>query len=250
MFNPPHLSVSYILIMAFFVDSSMAAGPKVPAKVKETFSAIHALEDIYYNEYLKYAPDLQTLKKHFEVKDPIEYLAPGYEIYAGVKDSVPFLYALDEKGDSLTQIGRKEIRISRLNQREYPIDNVLGVDPEKGLQVRLEIPSDSRLKGDLIKDRSICSFAMVWREKGFPDLEGCSEYLTVNQTDSGFFLLASLPASILVGAPWTLSIHPAKNTPLKGSYHSNLDRPYHIRGSHSPQSPFRIYTRAETRRKQ
>lgn len=239
---------SYAYLLSFGAGTSLAAGPQVPVKVKETFSAIHALEDIYHNEYLKYAPDLQTLKKHFEVKDPIEYLAPGYEIYAGVLDSLPFFYALDGKGDSITQTGRQEIRFSRLNQNEYSIENILGIDPKKGLQVRLEIPADSRLKGELTKVRSTCTFSLIRKGKGNPSLEGCPEYLTTVQSDSGTFLIASLPSGILSGDPWVLSIHPSKKTPLKGTYHSTLDRPYHIRGSHTPKSPFRIYTRAETRR--
>lgn len=228
---------------------SLGGPSPVPAKVKETFSAVLALEDIYHNEYSKYAPDLQTLKMHFEVKDSIEHLAPGYEIYAAVRDSLPFLFAIDGNGDSLTQTGREAIRFSRLDQTAYPLDNVLGIDPDKGLQVSLQFPAHSRLKGELTKGRSLCSFTWENRRSGQSGLKGCPEYLTARQTDSGTIVMASLPPAILAGEPWGLSVVPDKKTQVKGTFHSRADRPYSIRGTPSPKHPFRIFTRTESRRK-
>ena len=223
--------------------------PEVPEKVKETFSAILALEDMYHNEYLKYAPDLETLKKHFEVKDPIESLAPGYEIYSKTQDTLPLLYALDSNGDSLVQAGRNAIRFSRLNQEEYPLDYLRGIDGDKGLQVRLEFPKALSLKGEILKDSSICRFTIERNTDGKPTLTGCSEYLTTPQVTSGMAVAATLPSGILLGKPWSLTMQPDNRVQVKGSYHSQADHPYPIRGTLSPKRPFRIFTRAETRRK-
>jgi hypothetical protein len=223
--------------------------PQVPPKVKETFSAILALEDMYHNEYLKYAPDLETLKKHFEVKDPIESLAPGFEIYAGTYDTLPFLYALDSNGDSLVQAGQKAIRFSKLNQEEYPIDYLRGIDGDNGLQVRLEFPKALSLKGEISKDSSVCRFTLERAADGKSNLTGCSGYLTTPQVASGMAVAATLPSGILLGKPWSLTIQPDSRVQVKGSYHSQADHPYPIRGILSPKRPFRIFTRAETRRK-
>lgn len=238
-----------VVLLQMGVLSCLGATPNVPAKVKETFSAILALEDIYHNEYLKYAPDLQTLRKHFEVKDSIEYFAPGFEIYAAVRDDQPLLSAIDRNGDSLTQTGKGSIRFSKLDQTDYALDNTLGIDPMKGLQVRLEFLSEVQLKGHLTKGKSICSFELKKVKSLKPELKGCSEYLTSLQTDSGFVLVASLPSGILSGEPWAFRLYPDKKARVKGSYHSEANHPYSIRGTVLPKSPFLIYTRAESRRK-
>jgi hypothetical protein len=222
----------------------------VPKKLRETFSAILELEEIYHNEFSVYAPNLETLKAHFKIKDSLEMPLPGFEVYAVTRDNLPFLFAIDGNGDSLIQASRQSIRFSRLDQAEYPIDEARGIDPAAGLQVRLELPLSIGLKGSLAKGSLLCSFTLKKMGSRQAKLQGCSQYLTVRRTDSMLVLVASLPAAIPSGEPWSFAVFPHRETRVKGGYHSRADRPYPIRGSLSPEHPFRIFSRVETRRKE
>ena len=223
---------------------------QVPMKLRESFSAILGLEEIYYNEFSHYAPNLETLKAHFKIKDSLEKPLPGFEVHAITRDALPVIFAIDGNGDSLIQAGRQGIRFSKLDQAEYPVDEAQGIDSAAGLQVRLELPLGVGLKGSLAKGSPLCSFTLKEMGSRQTNLQGCSQYLTVRRTDSMLVLVASLPAAILSGEPWSFGVFPVRETRVRGGYHSRADRPYPIRGGLSPENPFRIFSRGETRRKE
>ncbi|MDQ3003026.1 MAG: hypothetical protein M3Y08_17405 [Fibrobacterota bacterium] len=213
---------------------------KLPEKLEETFSAILTLEELYFNEHGTYAPDLRTLRKIFQVKDSLEYLVPGYEIYTSIRDGKPLLFALDRKGDSLVQVDKGAPYFGSLNQSKYRVDSRWGFSRMNPLEIRIELPPGQAFKGVLVSSgKELCRFLAEGGKRNL--VRGCPDHVEKSVGERGQELEIVISSTLLRAGPWEVILTPTKPEAAKGLFSSQGGTAYTIRGSISKKHPLMIH---------
>lgn len=233
------LSLYFFLLFLFCIP---IYGTELPFELKRTFKIIYTLENLYYNEYKLYAPELQTLKNAFEVKDSIEFFVPGYEINIGVREDKPLFAAINNDGDSLVQVGTDSTYFSKLNQSNYCIDKCWRISLYEPLSIIIKPDSAVGLKGEIMgRGKKICRFTSSGGNNANLTVKGCADYVNIKPHKNAYALEINLTPSILLAGKWEVSVWPSAEVRIAGKYYSSKRKKYAIAGSILPSTPLKIY---------
>lgn len=219
---------------------------QIQPNLKERFKAIQTLEEIYYHEYMDYAPNIKILKSHFSVVDPIEFIEPNFELYVGKRNREFLIAAIDDKGDSIVQLGKDSTYTANLNQLEYCVNNYHEIDKKKELIINLSIEKCDTLYGKLSKnDKELFNFRFFPMKSKQILHKGnkCIEYLKLEDDGNNLLVHVKIQQIIAMSKNWEFNLFTSKDQIVKGHFKNINGKKYTIYGNKLPSESLRIFSK-------